>query len=190
MYHLSFVIDRLIQLIYVHNTLKTHVTIQQTNHKINKIRDLIRYKLWIRGCLCGSLVRSTDFLMYYISHQKQRDYSFFYNIDFLFLSFFFSLYSIYPLFFSFYFLFSPFHNLLTQNYKKMLDWKNFNVDFISLAVWIVRDKVRCWLYCVLLTRYLALVYIDLLTKILGGISVVSQKIIIREQPMNGLREDW
>ena len=72
----------------------------------------------------------------------------------------------------------------------MLDWKNFNVDFISLAVWIVRDKVRCRLYRVLLTRYLALVYIDLLTKILGGISVVSQKIIIRVQPMNGLREDW
>ena len=33
-------------------------------------------------------------------------------------------------------------------------------------------------------------YLDLLTKTPGGISVVSQKIIIRVQPMDGLREDW
>jgi hypothetical protein len=120
-YHPPFVIDRLIQLIYVYNTLKTLVTILQTDHKINKIRNLIRYKLWTRGFLCGSLVRSTDFLTYYISHQKQRDYPFFYNIYFLFLFFLFYI----PFFFSFYFLFSSFHNLFTQNYKKNARLKKF-----------------------------------------------------------------
>jgi hypothetical protein len=67
----------------------------------------------------------------------------------------------------------------------MLDWKNFIVEFIPFVIWIVRDKVRCWPYHALLTRYLAIVYIDLLTKILGGISVITFFLKINKSATQG-----
>ena len=66
----------------------------------------------------------------------------------------------------------------------MLDWKNFIVEFIPFVIWIVRDKVRCWPYHALLTRYLAIVYIDLLTKILDGVFIILIKILTKVQHMN------
>src|ERR1043165_9211880 len=106
--------------------------------------------------------------MYYMSQQKQQEVVnnnlYFYHIDFFSL---FSLSSL--LFLSFSFLLFPFflflfYNPFIQIYKKMLDWKNFIVEYISVIIWIVRDKARCRPYRALLTRYLAIVYIDLLTK--------------------------
>ena len=96
------------------------------------------------------------------------DRSFYHIIEFFFflfsLCFLFSVSSFSSLFL--------YRNLFSQIYKNIVDKKNFNVVYISFDIWTARDKVRCRLYHALLARYLAIVYIDLLTKILGGISVV------------------
>src|ERR1043165_1685998 len=96
-----------------------------------------------------------DFLMYLSSQQKQQliDLPLLYGVDFSF--FFFS-------FLSSFFLFSLFGS------------KIYIVKIVPYTIWIVRDKARYrLLYCALLTRYLDIMYIDLLSKILDGISVFS-----------------
>ena len=125
---------------------------------------------------------STDFLAYFVPHQKQQLVAS-YNLFFFYIGLF-SLFFLFPFFCNcfVFFLLSLFllffiRNLLLQIHKKIVDRKNFNVDVLSFVIWIVRDKVSGSLYHAPLTRHLAIVYIDLLTKILGGISVFLLKIL-------------
>ena len=118
-----------------------------------------------------------DFLTYLCLQQKQHvipiDLPLYYGVDFSFFSFFF-FFSVF-LSFSFFFFFES---------------KNYIVEIVPYTIWTVRDKARCrLLYCALLTRYLDIVYIDLLSKKLGGIfpfffCFLFQK-LNRVQPMDG-----